>query len=139
MEEIKQQFTPFIIAIALVRLGFKKPCIASYVRVPAEGAENATTERLMFIADQHRLSMPPVCGAPLWQQGLDFFEALGYRFGLIWDDEFDKYWFDVWKWTGKHWQFKHETEIIYTTSMDVHKACLEELIKIEENERKLCS
>jgi hypothetical protein len=70
----------------------------------------------------------------LYQQAFRWFRENGYRVGIRWDVEYDKYWFDVWSSYKKNdetfYQFQFESDIIYNTYEEAELACLKKLIEI---------
>jgi hypothetical protein len=123
---MNKEFIPYEQALELKELGFNEECFGFY-----------TLEGCYFLNTTELNSLSYACASPLYQQSFRWFREKGYRFGIRWDVEYDKYWFDVWSSYKKDdetfYQFQFESEIIYNTYEEMEQACLTKLIEIVKN------
>lgn len=131
---IEEQFVPLNLALRLKKLNFNEVCLASYNK---DGELNEISK---WYPDLHYLQEHPnICLAPLWQQAFDWFrekyrlhseisvypKGFSYRYQNYYDNIDEG--FDLAAFTGKIYYFE--------TYGEARQTCLEELIKLVENEK----
>lgn len=128
---MKEQFTPYNMALELKELGFNKSCLAVYNKPNDEWIPTLVYSGILHEGYTNDLeSFKVVC--PLYQQAFQFFREKYNLYGQISIGEYSN------RNEGFEYEIKSFDKTIdiwrggYTTYEEARKACLEKLIKIAQ-------
>jgi len=124
---MEKQFVPYELAVKLKELGFNEPVIATYTQ-NCYGGDNRKIQYFVDFVEQVNQDAVFI-SAPLWQQVFDWFRAEHNLPNWIYESV-GRWYFRIVK--GDFW-IEHKEIGHFKTYEEARLACLERLIKLEEN------